>query len=257
MVSENAGGKLLGANNDGKVNGTRSRAARGTAAAKEAKAPKARSPRGSKAGDAKSRPTRGETRAQQIVEIAQRLFRDKGYASTSMDDIATAVGILKGSLYYYVDSKEDLLFRLVEQVHDTVTALLEEAVAREDLSPLHRITEFVRLQLRYNASHSTELAVYHHDWERLEGARYDDIRRRRLDNEASVLELIDQAKKLGEIEKTTDRRLALAHTMAVIVWPYTWYDPRSRTTADQLADSGAEFVGKALAAPGVVLATGR
>ncbi|NKQ58051.1 TetR/AcrR family transcriptional regulator [Amycolatopsis sp. K13G38] len=199
------------------------------------------------ADESKGKQSRGAHRAQQIVEIALRLFHEQGYASTSMDDLANAVGILKGSLYYYVDSKEDLLFLIVEHVHDTVTSLLDQAISRDDLSPLDRIVEFVRLQLRYNASNITELAVYHHDWTRLEGARHDDILRRRRANEAAVIDLIDQAKKLGEVPKAMDSRLAVAHTTAVMVWPYTWYNPRSRTSADQLADSGAEFVRKALA----------
>lgn len=206
------------------------------------------SPSPSLSAGANGRRSRGAHRAQQIVEAAQRLFHEQGYAATSMEDIANAVGILKGSLYYYVDSKEDLLFRIVAHVHDIVTNLLDQAIQRDDLTPLGRIVEFVRLQLRYNASNVTELAVYHHDWARLEGARYDEIKRRRLANEAAMLELIDQAKQLGEIPKSIDSRLALAHTMAVMVWPYTWYNPRSRTSPDQLADSGAEFVRRALAA---------
>lgn len=199
------------------------------------------------AGGGKKR-SQGAQRAQQIVDVALRLFHEQGYASTSMDHIAAAVGILKGSLYYYVDTKEDLLFRIVEHVHEAVTNLLSEALSREDLTPMERTVEFVRLQLRYNASHVTELAVYHHDWKRLEGARYDDIDRRRHANEAAMLDLIEQAKKLGEVRKSLDTRLAVAHTMAVMVWPHTWYNPLSRTTPDQLADSGAEFVRKALSA---------
>ena len=44
-------------------------------------------------------------------------FHEKGYEATSIQDIADAVGILKGSLYYYITSKEDLLFEILEDVH--------------------------------------------------------------------------------------------------------------------------------------------
>ena len=48
-----------------------------------------------------------------IVEAAAHAFRERGFAATSLEDIATEVGIWKGSLYHYIDSKEDLLFAVV------------------------------------------------------------------------------------------------------------------------------------------------
>ena len=50
-------------------------------------------------------------RQQEVIEAAARVFHEKGYESTSIQDIAEAVGILKGSLYYYIRSKEDLPLR--------------------------------------------------------------------------------------------------------------------------------------------------
>ena len=46
---------------------------------------------------------------QQLLEASASLFRQKGFRSTSMQDIAEAVGIQKSSIYHYIDNKEDLL----------------------------------------------------------------------------------------------------------------------------------------------------
>ena len=64
----------------------------------------------------KSAPPR--RRREEVLETAARVFREKGYESTSIQDIADAVGILKGSLYYYMDSKEDLLYEILKGVHE-------------------------------------------------------------------------------------------------------------------------------------------
>src|SRR5690242_21930048 len=64
-------------------------------------------------------------RQQEIVEAAARVFHEKGYESTSIQDIADAVGILKGSLYYYITSKEDLLFEIIRGVHEEALKNLE------------------------------------------------------------------------------------------------------------------------------------
>jgi AcrR family transcriptional regulator len=57
---------------------------------------------------------RSDNRLSQILDEAARLFREKGYAATSMRDIAAAVDMLPGSLYYHFAAKEDLLVAVYE-----------------------------------------------------------------------------------------------------------------------------------------------
>ena len=82
-------------------------------------------------GARRSRPPR--RRRQEILEAAAGVFHAKGYKATSIQDIADAVGILKGSLYYYITSKEDLLFEILEDVHQQGLRNLEriEATPRD------------------------------------------------------------------------------------------------------------------------------
>ncbi len=56
-------------------------------------------------------------RQQEIYDVAAHVFYERGYEPTSMDDIAEAVGLLKGSLYHYISSKEDLLHGVAQVVH--------------------------------------------------------------------------------------------------------------------------------------------
>ena len=71
-------------------------------------------------GARRSRPPR--RRRQEILEAAAGVFHEKGYKATSIQDIADAVGILKGSLYYYIRSKEDLLNEILQDVHQHAIA---------------------------------------------------------------------------------------------------------------------------------------
>ncbi len=190
--------------------------------------------------------SRGANRATQIIKTAEQLFYERGYSATSMDDLAQAVGILKGSLYYYVNSKEDLLFRIVETVHGTVEELLEEAESMADAGALERVLHYVRAQSTYNAENLAELAVYHHEWKRLEGERLERIQQEQHQHEQRMRALIKAAQKAGEIPSDTDLRLAVAHTFAVIIWPYTWYRPGGSLSAAKLADSAVRFVATGL-----------
>ncbi len=183
------------------------------------------SPRSTERIDATSgaRTRRGAERAQQIFEIAEKLFHERGYAQTSMDDIAKATGLLKGSLYYYMDSKEDLLFHIVDDVHEISRAQLDAARARDDLSPLEQLLQFVEAQVEYLARNVTRVAVYHHEWYRLEGDRLALVRERRHEYNVQLLALIEDAQDAADIDDRPDKRLVANSILAIICWPYTWY----------------------------------
>lgn len=187
------------------------------------------------------RTRRGTERAKQILSVAETLFHKQGYAQTSMDDIARSTGLLKGSLYYYVDTKEDLLYHIVQDVHDVSHSQLESTRSREDLSALERLLHFVEAQVLYNARNVTRVAVYHHEWHRLDGDRLKSVRSRRHEYDANLMALIDEAKLAGQIPSDVDTALSANTILAVICWPYTWYRPAA-LPPQQLANFCTEFV---------------
>src|SRR5205085_11393735 len=86
-------------------------------------------------------PTR-EERQKQIVDAAAEIFCRQGYEQTSTQEIAEAVGMLKGSLYHYIASKEDILYAIVSDVHRG-TELSIDRVRSLEGTPLMRIRAFV------------------------------------------------------------------------------------------------------------------
>jgi AcrR family transcriptional regulator len=181
-------------------------------------------------------------REREILEAAMELFHERGYANTSVEDVASAVGILKGSLYHYIDSKEDLLYRVVEQVHESVQAIMAGVDARADLSPLGRLDAYVQEQVLYNARNLRRISVYYQDRARLSPARFAEIRRWRRAQERYVVNLIEEAAAAGEVPADIDTRLAANSVFAVVIWMYTWYRPGGSTSAKTLAEFSAGFV---------------
>jgi AcrR family transcriptional regulator len=102
-------------------------------------------------------------REREILDAAAEIFHRQGYADTSVQDVADAVGILKGSLYYYIDSKEDLLFRVLVEVHEDSRGIVEE-VGAMDAPPLERLYAYIRRHIEYNTRHLSKIAVYYHDF---------------------------------------------------------------------------------------------
>ena len=178
---------------------------------------------------------------EEIIAAAAKVFQTKGYHAATVQDIADAVGILKGSLYYYISTKEDLLFWLLEEVHVDVQRILEEVEALDGLDPLARLHEYVRRQVEYNASNLAKISVYYHDIEQLGDERREDIKGRRKAHERFVTTMIKDAQARNEVDPGADPRVLANCVFAVIIWIYRWYRPGGRVKRDELASLLADF----------------
>jgi AcrR family transcriptional regulator len=184
----------------------------------------------------------GERRDDEVLAAATALFNSKGYEGTSVEDIASALGILKGSLYYYISSKEDLLFRIVSEVHEEVQGILEESMRIVDLTPLERIAVYVRSQAVYNVRNATRIAVYYREIGRLNDERRDKIRSQRRHHHKVVSDLLAQAQADGEIGPAVDVNLASHCMFATVNWIYTWWRADRKLTEEKVAESCVDFV---------------
>ena len=74
-------------------------------------------PQREQAAELPPRGTLNETRWEEVLAVSSKVFEEKGYRGATLQDIATRLGLLKGSLYYYIQSKEDLLFEILRRAH--------------------------------------------------------------------------------------------------------------------------------------------
>ncbi len=75
-----------------------------------------------------------------VVDAAATVFQQKGFAAASLEDIAAAVGMRKGSLYHYINSKEDLLFAVVSEPASRILDSLQRT-ASLDLPPTEKLRQ--------------------------------------------------------------------------------------------------------------------
>jgi AcrR family transcriptional regulator len=188
---------------------------------------------------ARSRPPR--RRQQEILEAAARVFHEKGYESTSIQDIADAVGILKGSLYYYITSKEDLLFEILQSIHEQATITLERTQATPG-DALQRIRAFVTFHVTFNAEHLVKIAVFFQDFRSLTPERRQVIVQARDLYDGYLRELIREGQREGVICPDVDPKLTAIAILGMMNWIYHWYHAGGETSPAELADAYADFV---------------
>lgn len=201
--------------------------------------------------DTDERRTRGGKRRQEILDAAAGIFSTKGYDATSIQDIAESVDILKGSLYYYVNSKEDLLFEVIEEVHEAGLANLAAQQADTDgMAPLDKLRRLVVDHVTYNVKNVEKISVFFHDFRSLSDERREHIIGERDMYEHRMREILNAGKESGDICPGLDVSLASFALFGMMNWVYHWYRPGGKRTAADVADAFAEMAVRSVACPG-------
>ena len=170
-----------------------------------------------------------------IVATAARLFKEKGYRATTLEDIAAAVGMLKGSLYYYIRSKEELLYLVVRDPIREVYSELEAIVAA-DLPFTEKIAQAIANHMTVFHLHYPHIAVYLHDYQHL----MDKLEQNVIETPKQYQRLWDtllrQGIAAGVIRDDVDVTMAGYALLGMCNWAYRWYNPAGRFSPQEVAD---------------------
>lgn len=192
----------------------------------------------------RSRGTAGQAAGEkwtEIVAAATRLFLAKGYAATSMQDVSSAVGLLKGSLYHYIDSKEDLLYHVLRDLHAGAMPYLEQCDASR-APPLERLRTLIEQLVPYIAERATQSAIFFRDITALPAHRQRQIIRERDVYARAIHDLIRAAQRRRELPSGIDARLAALTVLGAMSWVYQWYRPQGRLSAAEIGREQAEML---------------
>jgi AcrR family transcriptional regulator len=182
----------------------------------------------------------------QILDVATRLFRDKGFAATSMQDVSDEVGLLKGSLYYYVRSKEDLLFGILRDLHENG----EEIIADIDFDspePLKELERFLRQIVLYAGEHADRLAIFLRDFTFVPADKQGEIIKERDMYTHACERLIERAIKLKNISRKVNPRISANALLRGASSTHEWYRPDGPLKLKDIADQVAGILVRGVA----------
>lgn len=174
-------------------------------------------------------------REREVLDAGIDLFWREGYSAASVAGIAERVGMLKGSLYYYVDSKEDLLMRIIQESHDEAVMILGEIAALEQPA-LERLRTFVERYVIWSLNNLERVGLYFREWRNLTGERRATVRDQRKAFEHFVAELIVAAQAAGEAPDEQDAHTLTFFVMSAVNSTWTWYRREGALTPEQVAE---------------------
>jgi AcrR family transcriptional regulator len=178
-------------------------------------------------------------REHDILEVAGRIFFERGYGSTSIGEIASEVGLLKGSLYHYISSKEELLFRVIYEAHET--SLHATRVKLVGLAALDAVRAYIYESTLFVAHHPQQSAVFFSEWRHLTGDHLAKIVTLRDENEQLLRTLIHKGQQDGTIRSDIEARLIGYHLIAPVTALAHWYKPNGPLPAEEIARINADL----------------
>lgn len=173
-------------------------------------------------------------RWQEIVDTSARIFSERGYKRASVRIIAEELGLLQGSLYHYVTSKEDLLYAVIRRFHDLSWANMEAGRRASD-SPIDCIAAVVHGHVLLCAAHRIDAAVFYREFRGLREDRRAEIIAWRHRNESSMKDLVKAAKAKGEVSDRTNAHVATMNILNMINSIFLWYRPDGEKEPDEMA----------------------
>lgn len=187
-------------------------------------------------------------RRRAIEDAASALFRERGYAATSVRDIARAVDIQGASLYAHVTSKQDVLWSIVDGTAARFEAAAEDA-RDAAADPRARLATLIRGHLTVLLDDLERASVFIHEWRALDGERRADIAGRRDAYERQFREAIADGREAG-VFAPVDVAAAAAFILTALNGIVVWYRTDGALDRSAIVDAYAALALRAVGANG-------
>jgi len=183
-------------------------------------------------------------RAQEIYLTAAQMFVERGFESTSLTDIADALKITKAGLYYYFESKQELLYRIVTLGLDSVKNEVLDP-AREIADAEERLKFIILNHARLAAEGNHAVIIISHEINALTFTQRETILKRRRDYFEFVRDTLvelEKDEKLYDIDITT----ATFTLFGMILWLSRWFRPNGKLSVEKVCEDVCEMALKGL-----------
>lgn len=178
--------------------------------------------------------TQSARKLRHILACAARIFGQKGFEGASIREISRVSRVSLSGLYYYVQSKQQLLYLIQSYAFTSILESLQRRLAATS-DPEQRLRIFVQNHLEYFLSHPVEMKVLSHEDEQLEGPYGKEVAELKRRYYALGRGIIEELQASGRLRRR-NARVAMMSLFGMLNWIYTWHKPRVDPGADSLAE---------------------
>lgn len=174
-----------------------------------------------------------------IMNVAMHLFGKQGFNGTSMRDIANAVGLLPGSLYAHINSKDAVLLEIVSDGVGRFISAVEPHVTA-DGDPVDRLRKMIGAHVEVVADNPERSQVVFHQWRFLSADNLPQAIERRQRYESCFVKVVEEGLRAGQIRQDLNLRIAVLTILGALNWTPEWFSPGGRLSAAEIGDLMAD-----------------
>ena len=176
-----------------------------------------------------------DSKKKKILKAAAKVIRTKGYHATRIQDIADALQMQKGSLYYYIETKEDLLKGLVEDILEQSVELLGN-IQDTKHKPSEKIRLCVESHLRLFHDNIDAFGILlTEDMDLINKTSEKDAFKLLRDYETGWLNIFNQGIKSGEFNPDSNYKIIVKGILGMLNWTYRWYHVKAGMPIEELS----------------------
>lgn len=173
---------------------------------------------------------------ERVLATSAKLFREKGFERTSVREIASACGILPGSLHYRYRSKDDILVDMMRlAIERTIEGIIEATSIVQD--PLEKMRYALQAHIKVLMSGDDMVYVLLFEWRSVRGAAREQIIAERDRYERYWQNIIDTLNSQGYIRDDVDVDMLRLIGLGAVNWAATWYKENGKYSLKQLGDA--------------------
>lgn len=172
------------------------------------------------------------TRLEEVLQSAANIFFAKGFHASSIEDVARDVGMLKGSLYYYIKSKDDLLFQLLlAGIEDSDAFIAQQIDPAGD--PVEQLERAIRAQIDYIIRNRVQFGLFLHEFDSLSGKRQHKLISVMSRYNARFVDLVRRGQEQGKLIQG-EPWIIVNGILGMCNWLYRWYDTDESSDPEQV-----------------------
>lgn len=168
-----------------------------------------------------------------ILSQAAKMFRERGYQNTTLEDVAVSFGVSRPAIYYYFKSKQEILTNIHRQAREKLYTTAQK-IYNMDLPTVEKFQRLIENHIYVVASEATILGIYYEEDKELNADYYKEVQESRRDYTNRLIELYQMGVKEG-IFKDVNPTVAVFTVLGTANWVYRWFRETGPLSAKEVA----------------------
>ena len=184
-----------------------------------------------------------ENKKSEILQIATKLFAERGYHATNLDDVAKKFGVTRAAIYYYYGSKSKIICEISNMCIKRMQQVID--MSKSDLSPLEKLKKFIEFHVNLSAQYKNEAQVFFSQASAFPKRTRNVIRRYEKEEEAALQRILKEGVEQGYFT-VDDYRMTSFAILGICNWCHQWYKPTGELTVKQISEHFETLIERAL-----------